>query len=168
MGAGHPTRDVPIYVRSFPWPTRVSHSITANPGGSCVWRDDGPTAGKCPFEREGVWKWHEAKKMPVALQEDYFAKDRNGKRVDFYTDFFYPFVKRWEAMVDRRAKGKARLRLVEAVPNEYAPEWPVDKRPNNFVYAPHWSVKLSTGGMRGAECAAGMTSTPCSRNSLGS
>jgi hypothetical protein len=38
--------------------------------------------------------------------------------------------------VQKRAHGK--VRLVEAVPNEYCPEWPVEHRPSNFVFTPHW------------------------------
>jgi hypothetical protein len=74
--------------------------------------------------------------MAMAMQEDYFAKNRSGKPVDFYRDFYFPFVKKWEEIVDRRAKGKAKL--VEPVPNEYCPEWPQESRPRGFVFSPHW------------------------------
>lgn len=138
MGAGHPTPGVPIYVRTFPWPTRKSHTITANPTGANVWRRDGPTEGECPWEKEGVWRWSDKKNAAMAMQEDYFSKDRKGNKVVFYTDCYFPFVKRWEGVVQKRANGK--VRLVEAVPNEYCPEWPVEHRPNNFVFTPHWWV----------------------------
>ncbi|OCF33707.1 cytoplasmic protein [Kwoniella heveanensis BCC8398] len=133
MGAGHPTPSVPMYTRSFPFPTRVTSYTTANETGASAW------GGKaCPWEKEGVWRWSDAKKQAVALQEDYFAKDRKGKKVDFYEDFYYPFVRKWEDVVESRAKGKALMRMVEAIPNEYCPEWDEEDRPKNMVYAPHW------------------------------
>jgi hypothetical protein len=85
-----------------------------------------------------VWRWSEQKKTAVALQEDYFSKDRKGRKVDFYQDFYFPFVSKWEEVLEKR-QGKGRgMRLVEAVPNEFCPDWPVEARPRNFVYAPHW------------------------------
>jgi hypothetical protein len=74
----------------------------------------------------------------VPLQSDYFAKNRDGDRVDFYKDHFYPFVKRWDAVVSKRQPGKARF--VEAVPNEYCPVWKEGDRPGKMVYAPLWYV----------------------------
>ena len=136
MGAGHPTPDVAVYARSFPWPTRRSHAVTGNPTSTCAWSDS-----ECPWEKAGVWRWSEAKSQAVALQEDYFAKDRKGKKVDFYKDFYFPFVRRWDEVVGRKGKGKARM--VEATPNQFCPNWPEDDRPRNFVYAPHWSDMAS-------------------------
>ncbi|KAL1410100.1 hypothetical protein Q8F55_004103 [Vanrija albida] len=136
LGAGHATA-VPKYVRSFPYPTRVQQRVIANPHDVVAWSSSGPTAGKCPWEKEGVWKWSDEKKIAVALQEDYFAKDRKGRRVSFYPDFYFPFVKRWEVLVSKRAPTKT-ARFVEPLPNEFAPEWPDSARPKNFVFAPHW------------------------------
>lgn len=136
-GAGHPTR-VSNWVRTFPWPTRRSGSTLLNPSGVSVWRADGPTKGECPWEREGVWRWSAQKGRAVPLQSDYFAKDRDGNKVDFYRDHFYPFVKRWNEVVGKRQPGKGRW--VEAVPNEYCPVWPEESRPGKMVYAPHWYV----------------------------
>lgn len=138
MGAGHPTPCVPIYTRTFPWPTRHSSTVVGNPTGATVWQSAGPTAGECPWARAGVWRWSAKKNAPVVLQEDYFAKDRVGRKVDFYSDFYYPFVQRWEAVV--KARQPAKCRMVEAVPNEFCPEWPESARPGNFVYTPHWYV----------------------------
>jgi hypothetical protein len=78
----------------------------------------------------------------VALQEDYFTKDRQGNKVDFYKDCFLPFVKRWDQAIEK-TKMKGKMRMVAPVPNEYCPEWPVEQRPKNFVYAPHWYVDVA-------------------------
>lgn len=87
-----------------------------------------------------MWRWSEQKGKAVALQEDYFKK---GGMKGFYEDHYWPFVKRWEAVVASASKGKAAgtkalMRMVEAVPNEFCPLWPENARPSNFVYAPHW------------------------------
>ena len=72
----------------------------------------------------------------MAMQEDYFVKDRKNRKVDFHKDFYFPFVRRWETVVRKGAGSKARM--VEAVPNEFCPEWPESDRPESFVFAPHW------------------------------
>ncbi|WVR08558.1 hypothetical protein IAU60_005613 [Kwoniella sp. DSM 27419] len=135
MGAGHPTPKVPVYTRSFPFPTRATSTVTGNPEGASAWGTK-----SCPWEKEGVWRWSDAKKQAVALQEDYFTKNRRGEKVDFYQDFYYPFVKKWEQVIATRSKGKEAkmMRMVEAIPNEFCPEWDEEDRPNNMVYAPHW------------------------------
>lgn len=136
-GAGHEVDGVPVYTRSWPYPTRASSKATLNAGGKAkAWTNDGPTAGQCPWEREGVWKWSADKKAGIALQQDYFTRDRKGNKVEFYRDFYFPFIRRWEAVVARRAPKKSVM--LEPLPNEYAPVWPADVRPKNFVYAPHW------------------------------
>ena len=75
----------------------------------------------------------------MAMQIDYFVKGPQG-RADFYRDFYYPFVKRWDAEIARweAEKGKKLKRMIEAVPNEFCPEWPEELRPTSMVYAPHW------------------------------
>lgn len=126
---------MPVYTRSFPWPTRVTGRTTLNKTHAVVWtRPEG-----CPWEEAGVWRWSDQKGKAVALQEDYFSK--GGK--SFYEDFYWPFVQKWEAVVGRVGKGRSEggnqlMRMVEAIPNEFCPVWPEDARPSNFVYAPHW------------------------------
>jgi hypothetical protein len=142
-GAGHPTL-VDRYVRTFPWPTRRGGKVLLNPTGVSAWAGAGPGGkGQCRWEAEGVWRWSEQKQRAVPLQTDYFRKDRQGRKVDFYADFYYPFVKRWDAVVGK-SRGKGRVmerelvRLVEPVPNEYCPVWGEGERPGNMVFAPHW------------------------------
>lgn len=83
-----------------------------------------------------MWSWSTDRKKAIALREDYFTKNAKGEPVSFYNDFYYPFIRRWEKLVATKAPRKARL--LEPVPNEYAPVWPEESRPKNFVYAPHW------------------------------
>ena len=83
-----------------------------------------------------MWRWSDQKKTAIALQEDYFTKDRQGKKIEFYRDFYFPFVRKWEEVIAKRQPGK--FRMVEAVPNEFCPDWEEESRPANFVYAPHW------------------------------
>lgn len=137
LGAGHPT-EVSNYVRAWPFPTRISHRELANSDGIPAWSADGPTRGRCPWEAEGVWSWSAEKKKPVALQEDYFAKDRAGRPINFYKDHYYPFLRKWEVLVNSLTPGKARF--VEPLPNEFCPAWPEEDRPQNMVFAPHWCV----------------------------
>lgn len=122
---------MPVYVRSFPHPTRISKRTIANVDGAKAW-----TSGNCPWQREGVWSWSADRGQAVALREDYFSKDSKGRKVNFYTDFYYPFLQRWEKLVNQKAPRKARM--VEPIPNEFCPDWPEENRPKNFVFAPHW------------------------------
>ncbi|EIW69938.1 hypothetical protein TREMEDRAFT_38611 [Tremella mesenterica DSM 1558] len=135
LGAGHPTQ-ITIWRRSFPWPTIPGGTIIANPDGISTWRTDGPSKGQCPWETEGVWRWSEEKKRGMSMQGDYFSKDRNGRKVEWHRDFYFPFVKRFDEVMAGRGPKKARM--VEALPNELCPEWPDDSRPRNMVFAPHW------------------------------
>ena len=133
MGAGHPTPNIPHYTRSFPYPTRITKRVTGNPTGAAAW------TGPCPWETEGVWRWSEAKKCAVVLQENYFVKGAKGRDVDFYQDCYWPFLRKWEAMVERKTRDKkGKMRMVEVIPNEFCPDWPQGLIPNNFVFAPHW------------------------------
>lgn len=135
MGAGHPT-EVATYVRSWPHPTRVSHREMGNTDGISAWAKSGPLGGRCLWEAEGVWSWSAEKKRPIALQEDYFAKDRSGRTINWYSDYYFPLVKQWEDVINGLAPGKARM--VEPLPNEFCPVWPEADRPRHFVFTPHW------------------------------
>ncbi|WWC98544.1 hypothetical protein V866_005436 [Kwoniella sp. B9012] len=139
MGAGRPTSDVPVYKRSFPYPTVISKYTTANPEGVPAWKKG---REGCIWEKEGIWRWSDNKKQAIALQEDYFTKDRKGDKVDFYQDFYFPFVKKWNEIVASKQKtredGDQLMRMVEMIPNEFCPEYEEGKRPDNMVYAPHW------------------------------
>lgn len=74
LGAGHAT-EVGIWTRSFPMPTRRTSSGVLNSAGRRVWREDGPTHGRCLWEMHGVWGWDRNKNEGVVLRESYFIKD---------------------------------------------------------------------------------------------
>ena len=117
LGAGHPTT-VGFWTRSFPFPTRRTSTKVLNTACQKAWRDDGPTKGQCLWEMHGVWGWDRRKDEGVVLRESYFTKDpMTGRKVDWYEDFFYPFVKRWAETV-REVTAPEKLVFVEPIPNE--------------------------------------------------
>ncbi|KAI5119471.1 hypothetical protein M0805_007205 [Coniferiporia weirii] len=138
LGAGHAVL-VPYYSRSFPMPTKLTNHELMNTEKINVWRSDGPTAGACVWEMHGVWGWDKRKDEAVALRENYFVNHpMTGKKVDWYTDCYYPFIRKWAEVV-RASSSPDKLVFVEPIPNEFCPEsWTTDRRPPNMVYAPHW------------------------------
>ncbi|KAI0073547.1 glycoside hydrolase [Panus rudis PR-1116 ss-1] len=134
LGAGHPT-EVQYYSRSFPMPTRHTHHVLLNPEGRTVWKN----GQKCIWEQHGVWGWDERTHKGVVLRESYFKKNPiTGKPVDWYTDFYYPFLNKWAATVQNIA-GQDKMVFVEPIPNEFCPSsWTPEHQPKNMVYAPHW------------------------------
>jgi hypothetical protein len=78
---------------------------------------------RCIWAREGVWAWDREAQKPVVLREGYFTRTASGAPVNFYNDFYWPFVKRWEETVNRAtasmsADGHSKIVMVEGVPNE--------------------------------------------------
>ncbi|GKT85752.1 LOW QUALITY PROTEIN: glycoside hydrolase family 5 protein [Colletotrichum tofieldiae] len=73
-------QEVNYYVKSWPFPTRVSHRTRVDPEGRSAWLSAKSDAskpqnyglGKCVWRAHGVWDWDEAKKSPKVLQKDYF------------------------------------------------------------------------------------------------
>lgn len=81
LGAGYPT-EVATYTRSFPFPTRHTSHTLLNTGRKKVWREDGPTNGRCLWELHDVWRWSEKKQEAVVLREHYFDRHPStGKKV---------------------------------------------------------------------------------------
>ncbi|KAG6840292.1 hypothetical protein C0991_007685 [Blastosporella zonata] len=139
LGAGHPT-SVGVWTRSFPMPTRRTSSATLNPNGKSVWRPDGPSGGRCIWEMHDVWRWDKNRNMAILLRESYFISHPDtGKKIDWYTDFYFPFLRKWTERV-RGASAPEKILFVEAIPNEFCPEsWAAEeRRVPNMVYAPHW------------------------------
>ncbi|KAG7096066.1 hypothetical protein E1B28_006746 [Marasmius oreades] len=142
LGAGYPTA-VDIWTRSFPFPTRKSHTVVLNPDGKCVWKGklkEGAEVrkGECVWEMHGVWGWSNDKKEAVVLRENYFVKHpMTGKKIEWYSDFFYPFLNQWAGRV--RDISPSKMVFIEIVPNEFCPpSFLKEVRPKNMVYAPHW------------------------------
>ncbi|KAK7052960.1 hypothetical protein VNI00_004280 [Paramarasmius palmivorus] len=138
LGAGHPT-SVAVWTRSFPMPTRKTGQTTLNSEGRKVWKTKGPTQGKCVWEMHGVWGWCKNKDEAVVLRESYFAKHpMTGAQIDWYTDFYYPFLNKWTERV-RRVSSPQKMVFVEVIPNEFCPtSFTPEHQPSNMVYAPHW------------------------------
>ncbi|KAI0922589.1 hypothetical protein AcV5_009520 [Taiwanofungus camphoratus] len=138
LGAGHPT-EVGFWTRSFPFPSRLTSKQVINTAGQKAWRDDGPTNGQCLWEMHGAWGWDKNKNEGVVLRESYFVKDPlTGRKIDWYTDFYYPFLVRWAGRV-RSVSSADKAVFLEPIPNEFCPSsWIAERQPPKMVYAPHW------------------------------
>ncbi|EJD50795.1 glycoside hydrolase [Auricularia subglabra TFB-10046 SS5] len=142
LGAGHPTH-VGVWTRSFPMPSTRSGTALLNPNGRSVWKDDGPTGGRCLWEIHGVWGWDMKKREAVPLRENYFVRDpratgAENRKLDWYTDFYLPFYMEWAKLVQGIA-GEHKMLFAEPIPNQFCPpEWTAKFQPPNMVYAPHW------------------------------
>ncbi|KXH63634.1 glycoside hydrolase family 5 protein [Colletotrichum nymphaeae SA-01] len=168
LASGH-AQEVNYYVKSWPFPTRISHKTVVDPKGRSAWLAAKPSAskpqnyglGECVWRAHGVWEWDEAKKGPKVLQQNYFEVDhrpgREGKPLEWYRDFYGPFLKRFSERVSR--KSSRQFCFFEPIPNEFVPPWvsedgKVDEagqkqtyatetiidtpRPENLVFAPHF------------------------------
>ncbi|CDU25357.1 uncharacterized protein SPSC_05191 [Sporisorium scitamineum] len=128
LGSGY-KQDVKFYVKTWPVPTRVSHTATIDPKGKSCWlstpQKGSGGLGTCIWRAHGVWEWDESKQVPVVLQYDYFEKDhrqgREGHRIEWYRDCFAPFLRRFTERVNRKAPSA--LTFVEPIPNEFVPPW---------------------------------------------
>lgn len=133
LGSGY-KQDVKFYVKSWPVPTRVSHTATIDPQGKSCWLSSSAPSGEvdkfgvglgtCLWRAHGVWQWDESKQVPVVLQYDYFEKDhrqgREGQRIEWYRNCFAPFLRRFTDRVSRNTSG---FTFVEPIPNEFIPPW---------------------------------------------
>lgn len=125
LGDGH-KQSVPYYVRSWPWPTRVSHYSEVDPKGKSVW------AGQsgCLWQRHGAWRWVKDTQKPVVVREDFFSHDprpndvagsSSGRKIEWYRDFYTPFVTRF---AERMRKNNTQRQVWwEPIPNEFHPPW---------------------------------------------
>ncbi|KAH6903281.1 cytoplasmic protein [Coprinopsis sp. MPI-PUGE-AT-0042] len=138
LGSGYPT-SVPHYERSFPFPTKLAGHELLNTNKQKAWRPDGPTQGKCIWELHNVWGFDRNKNEAVILQESYFrVHPKTKETVDWYTDFYFPFIQQWEGKL-RRIVSPNKMMFAEPIPNEFCPSsWTPERRPSNMVYAPHW------------------------------
>jgi hypothetical protein len=88
----------------------------------------------------GVWGWDPRKSQAVPLRESYFKKNpMTGEKIDWYSDFYWPYLKRWVDRI-RSVKGcEQKWVFVEPIPNELCPgTWTEERRFENMVFAPHW------------------------------
>ncbi|KAK0534056.1 hypothetical protein OC842_002757 [Tilletia horrida] len=137
LGEGH-AQLVPFYVKSFPFPTTLSHYSLLeppppSPTNPPLWRQNGPTRGQCLWRMHDVWAWDEGRVQPeFALWERLAHWGANlrghgsvrqairGKPVSLRSDYFEydPRVG-----VETTGKGgmKAKRRRVEWYRDCYAP-----------------------------------------------
>lgn len=134
LGSGF-AQKVPYYVKSWPFPTRMSHRTVFDPRGCSAWLPKGnstPAAvdrprglGECVWRYHGVWAWHKHNKSPVVLQPNYFDYDhrpgREKHRIEWYRDCYAPFVLKFSERVSRGFKHH--LSFVEPLPNQFMPPW---------------------------------------------
>lgn len=165
LGSGY-AQKVPYYVKTWPFPTRLSHQSLVDPEGRSAWLTttgsgdvvDRPRGmGRCLWRAHGVWDWDEEKQKPVVLQQNYFEYDhrpgRKGSRIEWYQDCYAPFVLKFAERMSRRPR--TQLSFVEPLPNQFMPPWGTSDdrrhsadsdikpiidlpRPRNLVYAPHF------------------------------
>ncbi|ORY70465.1 glycoside hydrolase superfamily [Pseudomassariella vexata] len=134
LGSGY-AQQVPYYVKSWPFPTRISHRTRVDPRGRSAWlpleshkvavADRPQGMGRCVWRAHGVWKWDEKKQAPVVLQKDYFEYDHRsgheGERIEWYRDCYAPFIRRFTERTSRQRS--SHLCFVEPIPNEFMPPW---------------------------------------------
>lgn len=75
----------------------------------------------------GVWGYDTNKKEGVVLRENYFVKNpETGKKVEWYEDFYYPFVEMWTQRVRSAGRGCGdKMVFLEPIPNEVRPRFPI-------------------------------------------
>lgn len=123
LGSGY-AQNVPYYVKSWPFPTKVSHYSRVDPKGKSVWSD----GGECIWRSHGAWEWNEKSGKASAPRPDFFTSDprpgsaTEGSRIEWYRDCYAPFLARF---ADRMRRKHAGLQLwFEPIPNEFQPPWP--------------------------------------------
>ncbi|GAA5943957.1 uncharacterized protein JCM15063_006127 [Sporobolomyces koalae] len=165
LGAGHSVK-IPYYVQAFPV-TAVSHQVLLTPpdhraawlpppartGGAdaartCSNPDLRSESSGCLWQEHGVWCFDKSKGEfgePVVLKMEYFRRfpqDHGGRKrgelVNWERDCYFPFVKRFGERMRRGKNPSHWITFVEPIPNELAPEYPIEVRPPNMVLAPHW------------------------------
>jgi hypothetical protein len=87
LGDGIP-QEVDVYVKSWPVPTRRSHSRVINQSKTSAWLD----GHGCIWRDHGVWGLDDAG-QPKILKDQYFTNHpESGKPISFYDNFYVPFV----------------------------------------------------------------------------
>jgi hypothetical protein len=94
-----------------------------------------------------VWGWDNFKNEGIVLRENYFKWDPRlppgeGKEVDWYKDYYFPFLKKWVERVRGASGGAGEKRkwvFIEPIPNELCPgTWTEEEKFDDMVFAPHW------------------------------
>jgi hypothetical protein len=113
LGAGLP-QPIPVYRKSWPQPTALSYWQEAKPERP-VWKDG------CIWRKQGVWDVNEKTREPIVLKSTYFERHPGtGKPIDFYRDFWFPFVCQFAKKVtaSNEYRRKHWFTFAGAIPNE--------------------------------------------------
>ena len=134
LGSGY-AQDVPFYVKSWPFPTRVLHRSRVDPKGRSAWLPNHGTdtlvhqprgLGGCVWRAHGVWEWDEVKQTARILDPTYFDHDhrpgREGQKLEWYRDCYAPFIKKFSERVSH--SHPHHMSFIEPIPNEFMPPWP--------------------------------------------
>ncbi|KXJ86560.1 hypothetical protein Micbo1qcDRAFT_236874 [Microdochium bolleyi] len=118
LGSGY-AQEVPFYVKTWPYPTRVSHYSKVDPKGRSAWltgdlaksgEPDRPKGlGECLWRAHGVWEWDEKLQKAVVLDDKYFEYDhragtgskKDKRKLEWYRDCYAPFVQRFHERMGR-------------------------------------------------------------------
>ncbi|KAI9265082.1 glycoside hydrolase superfamily [Phascolomyces articulosus] len=131
LGDGFPQK-VGVYAKSWPIPTRKSHTRWINENRRKAWT----TGDGCIWRQHGVWDTN-GKGKPVLKNSSYFSKHpETGDKVDFYQDFYVPFVNRYAQAIQKVRKEW--FCFVEPMANEPSPVYSESDHHHNVVFAPHW------------------------------
>ncbi|CAG8444236.1 9167_t:CDS:2 [Diversispora eburnea] len=131
LGDGIP-QEIEVWIRSWPFPTRKHSTRLVNEERVSAWIND-----ECIWRKHGVWDVDVKTGKPKVLNKKYFTQHPiTGKKVDFYKDFYLPFVKRYSEGI--QSVKSDYLVFVEPLPNEPPPKWTTSDHHKNVVYAPHW------------------------------
>ncbi|GAA5872896.1 hypothetical protein JCM1840_005882 [Sporobolomyces johnsonii] len=151
--------------RSAWLPPPSSSDSSCSPSSSI--KDLRASSSGCLWAEHGVWAFDASKGEigeAVVLKMEYFrtfpqdcviegcvaveggekgeegrrGKRKKGEAVEWYRDFYYPFIRKFSARIRRTPNPDHWLTLVEPIPNEFAPSYPPALRPPNMVFAPHW------------------------------
>ncbi|CAO3590368.1 unnamed protein product [Absidia cylindrospora] len=130
LGDGIPQK-VGVYIKSWPFPTKKSHSRVINASKTSAWSGN----QTCIWKQHGVWGLKDDK--PVLLASDYFSKHpETGKKVDFYQDFYVPFVNKYAQAI--QSVKSSLYCFVEPLANEKSPVFDKEDHHHNMIFAPHW------------------------------
>ncbi|KAI8338246.1 glycoside hydrolase superfamily [Chlamydoabsidia padenii] len=124
---------VGVYIKSWPFPTKKSHSRVINASKTSAWLGD----QTCIWKQHGVWDVDTNTNKPVLLNSSYFSKDPStGKKIDFYQDFYVPLVNKYAQTI--QSVKPSLYCFVEPLANEKSPVFGKDDHHHNMIFAPHW------------------------------
>ncbi len=126
-GAGFPQK-VDVFDLGLTGFVRTGNKML-NPERERAWL----TGAKDVWQQHNVWGFDNTG-TPVILQPQYFSRV-NGHPVDFYRDYFKPFLNRF--IQEIRSVAPESIFFVEGVPGENGLTWKKEES-GNIVHAAHW------------------------------